>query len=74
VQPSRYGVAVAKEMVSAAALAILVLVEQVVDMPLELSLFNLAGNTLSVLAVAVGMLAGIPTSLVHVSVEVVSLS
>jgi hypothetical protein len=40
----------------------------------ELSLFNLDGNTLSVLVAVDGMLAGMRTKLVHVSVEVVLLS
>ena len=41
---------------------------------LEPLLFNLDGNTLSVLVAVAGMLAGMQTKLVLVSVEVVPLS
>jgi len=64
-------VAEVKEIISAAALAILVSLVLLVDMHLRQLKFNLVGSILSVQAAAVGMLVGTLTRSVPVSVEVV---
>lgn len=69
--PSKSGVAEVKEITSAVVLAILVSLVLLVDMHLRQLKFNLVGSILSVLAAAVGMLVGMLTKSVLVSVEVV---
>lgn len=69
--PSKSGVAEVKEITSAVVLAILVSLVLLVDMHLRQLKFNLVGSILSVLAGAVGMLVGMLTKSVLVSVEVV---
>ena len=72
--PLKSGVAEAKEITSAVVLAILVSLVLLVDMHLRQLKFNLVGSILSVLAAAVGMLVGMLTKSVLVSVEVANLS
>jgi len=71
VLPLKYGVAAVKAITNVAALAILVSLVLLVDMHLRQLKFNLDGSILFVLAAVVGMLAGMQTKLVLVSVEVV---